>query len=139
MIDVRIQSADFDAGAQIERLAELRLAGLAAFVARLEAREDVDEIWIDHHAGLARAELGRIVEEAGAKWPLGGLVLIHRQGRIEPGGQALFAGTAASSASAAQQACAWIVDQVRARAPFWRKDVLTDGAIRWWGPPPAGR
>ncbi|WP_114952168.1 molybdenum cofactor biosynthesis protein MoaE [Sphingosinicella terrae] len=139
MIDIRIQSADFDAGAQIERLAELRLAGLAAFVARLEAREDVDEIWIDHHAVLARAELARIVEEAGAKWRLGGLVLIHRHGRIAPGGQALFAGATGSSAGAAQQACAWIVDQVRGRGPFWRKDVLGDGAIRWWGPPPDAR
>ena len=139
MIDVRIQSADFEAGAQIERLAELRPAGLAAFVARLDGREDVDEIWIDHHAVLARAELGRIAEEAGTKWPLAGIILVHRHGRIDPGGQALFVGTAASAPVAAQQACAWAVAQIRAHAPFWRKDVLSDGGVRWWGPPPEPR
>lgn len=134
MIDIRIQSGDFDAGAQLERLAELRVAGVSGFVARLEATEDVEEIWIDHHAQLARTELSRIADEAVARWPLAGIILMHRQGRLDPGEQALFAGIAASDPLAANGACGWIVDQVRCRAPFWRKEILANGTERWWRP-----
>ena len=134
VIDVRVQSADFDPGRQLARLGEPRKAALASFVGRVEAGAEVAEIRIDHHAGLARPELLRIGEQALARWPLAGVILIHRQGRLQPGDRVLFAAVAASDVDAAQQACAWLVAQVRARAPFWRKDVLADGGERWFRP-----
>jgi molybdopterin synthase catalytic subunit len=133
-VDARVQSADFDPGRQLARLGELRKAALASFVGRVEAGGEVDEIWIDHHAGLAKAELLAIGEAALARWPLAGAILIHRHGRLKPCDRARFAAAAASSSAAAEQACAWMVDQIRARAPFWRKDILADGTARWFVP-----
>lgn len=134
MIDVRVQSADFDPGRQLARLGELKKAGVAGFVGRIEVPDDVVAIRIDHHPGLARVELERIAAEADARWPLDGIILIHRHGRIQPCGRALFVGTAATAVEAGLEACAWLVAAVRRRAPFWRKDLLADGSGRWFEP-----
>ena len=131
MIDARVQAGEFDPGRQLARLGELKTAAVAAFVGRVEAAEDVVGIFVDHHAVLARRQLARIAGEAEARWPLAGIVLIHRHGRLEPGARVLFAGVAASDVAAAEAACAWLVAQTRARAPFWRKDLLADGGGRW--------
>ena len=131
MIDVRIQSAAFDAGRQLARLGDLKKAAVASFVGRLEAADDVTAIQIDHHPALARAELSRIAAEAEARWPLGGLVLIHRHGRLEPCDAVIFAGVAASDIADAEAACVFLVDEVRRGAPFWRKDLRADGSGDW--------
>jgi len=134
VIDARVQAADFEAGRQLARLGELRKAAVASFVGRVEAVADVAEIWIDHHAALAKAELLAIGDEALRRWPLAGLILIHRHGRLNPCDRVLFAATAASDIDAAEQACAWVVAQTRARGPFWRKEILADGSARWFVP-----
>jgi molybdopterin synthase catalytic subunit len=131
MIDIRVQAGDFDPGRQLARLGELKKTAVTGFTGLLEADEDVEQIWVDHHAGLARSELQAIAEEAGARWALAGIILIHRHGRIAPCGRALFVGVAASDPDQALAACTWLVGQVRMRAPFWRKDVLADGTGRW--------
>lgn len=131
MIDVRIQTGDFDPGRQIARLGELKKTAVTGFVGRLEAEDDVTEILIDHHATLAKAELARIAEEADARWPLAGIVLIHRHGRLQPCDRVLFSGVAATEIGAAEQACAFLIEQVRTRAPFWRKDLRADGSGIW--------
>lgn len=131
MIDVRVQAADFEPGRQLARLGDLRKAALASFIGRVEAGDEVAEILIDHHASLARAELARIAGEGDARWSLAGIVLIHRHGRLAPGDRALFAAVAASDPTAAQEACAWLVAEMRRCAPFWRKEVLADGSARW--------
>ena len=135
IVDVRVQAGDFEPGRQLARLGELKKAAAASFVGRVETADDVREIWIDHHAGLARPELLAIAQEALARWPLAGVILIHRHGRLRPWDRVLFAGVAASEVEIAQQACAWLVAQVRARAPFWRKDKLSDDGERWFLPP----
>jgi molybdopterin synthase catalytic subunit len=131
MIDVRTQAADFDAGRQLARLSELGKAAIASLVLLAEADEDVSGIVIEHYPAMAKAELGRIAEEAHARWPLDGIILMHRHGRVAPGDQLLFVSVASSSTSAAQEACAFLAAQTRERAPFWRKEMLAGGASRW--------
>ena len=131
VVDARVQAGDFDPGRQLARLGELKKTAVASFIGRVEAGVEVEEIWIDHYAAMARTELLRIGEEAMGRWPLGGAILIHRYGRLRPGDRVLFAAAASSAPEAAEQACAWLVDQARARAPFWRKDILADGNGRW--------
>ena len=131
MIDVRIQAADFDPGRQLARLGDLKRAGVAGLVAHLEAPDDVTSIFVDHHSALAKTELARIVAEADGGWPLAGIILIHRYGRLEPCDRILFAGAASSDLEAAQQACAFLVAQMREHAPFWRKDLRADGTGDW--------
>lgn len=131
MIDIRVQAGDFDAGRQLGRLEELRSAGVAGLTGLLEAAGHVTGILVDHYPALAKAELARIAEEAQAQWPLAGLILIHRHGRLQPGERILFAGTAAADRAAALEACAFLAEALRTRAPFWRKDLLADGSGRW--------
>ena len=134
VVDARVQAGDFEPGRQLARLGELRKAAVASFIGRAEADDEVEEIWIDHHAGLARTELLAIGEEALARWRLDGVILIHRQGRLDPGDRVMFVAAASASVDGVEQACAWLVEQVRARAPFWRKDLLSDGTHRWFDP-----
>jgi molybdopterin synthase catalytic subunit len=134
VVDARVQAGDFDPGRQLARLAELRKRAVASFVGRVEAGEEVSEVWVDHHSAMARPELLAIGEEALVRWPLSGLILIHRHGRLRPSDRVLFAAVAAGSVEAAGQACAWLVAEMRARAPFWRKDILADGTGRWFVP-----
>jgi molybdopterin synthase catalytic subunit len=131
VIDVRVQGADFDPGRQLARLGDLRLKAVASLVGQLEAEGDVVEILVDHYPPLARVELARIAAEAERRWPLAGIILIHRYGRLGPGDRILFAGAAAADVEAAGQACAFLVAAMRARLPFWRKDKLADGSARW--------
>ena len=121
VIDTRVQSADFEPGRQLARLGELRKAAVASFVGRVEAGADVSEIWIDHHAALAKAELLAIGEEAVGRWPLAGLILIHRHGRFSAGERMAFAAVASHHRTIALEACAFLVDALATRAPFWRK------------------
>lgn len=132
MIDIRVQAADFKPGHQLQRLEELPVAGIASFVGRLAADEAVSEIAVEHYAALAKNELTRIAREAEARWGLAGAILIHRHGRFRPGDRVMFAAAAASDPAAAAEACAFLVAALRERAPFWRKDMLSDGASRWF-------
>jgi molybdopterin synthase catalytic subunit len=131
VIDVRIQAGDFDPGAQLRRLGSLHCAGVASFTGMLSAEDGVTEIVVEHYAVLAKRELAGIAEEAEARWPLSGLVLIHRHGRMKPEDRILFAAAASADPSAAVEACAFLADALRDRAPFWRKDKLADGSFRW--------
>ncbi len=136
VIDARVQAGDFDPGRQLARLGELRKTAVACFVGRVEAGEEVEQVWVDHHAAMARPELLAIGEEALARWPLAGLILIHRHGRLKPSDRVLLAAVAAGSVEAAGPACAWLVGEMRSRAPFWRKDIFADGTSRWFAPEP---
>lgn len=131
MIDLRIQAAEFDPGRQLARLGDLKKGAVAGFVGRIETDEEVAQILIDHHGPLARAELQRIAAEADSRWSLAGMVLIHRHGRLQPSDKILFAGVAARDIVESQQACAFLVEGMRTRLPFWRKDILADGSGRW--------
>ena len=128
MIDVRVQAGDFDPGRQLKRLEELG----NAFVASITAIADCGEegILIEHAPALARNELARIAGEAEERWELAGLILIHRHGRIAPGGRLAFAAVAATGRVAALEACAWLVEALATRAPFWRKAPADGGSGR---------
>lgn len=134
MIDIRIQAGSFDPGRQIERLGELGggVAAVASFIGLLGAAEEVAEVVVEHYAALAKTELGAIAAEAEERWQLAGAILIHRHGRMRPGERVLFVAAAASDPDAAQEACAFLTQGIRERAPFWRKDLLTDRTERWF-------
>ena len=131
MIDVRVQAADFDPGRQIARLSDLKKRAVLGFTGFAEANDEVAAIFIDHYAPLARDELARLAKEAEARWPLAGIILIHRHGRLAPCDRLLFAGIAAPDPHAAQEALDFLVERMRSRIPFWRKDILSDGTEVW--------
>ena len=131
MIDARVQAGDFDPGRQLARLEELKPKAVAGFTGLLKAGEEVEAILVDHYPALAKAELPRIAEEAARRWRLAGVILIHRHGRLSPSDRLAFAGVAAADAEAALQACGFLAEALRTRAPFWRKEILENGSGRW--------
>ena len=131
MIDVRVQSGDFDCGRQMERLRELGRGAASSVLGSIEVEDEVAEVLVEHYSGMAKAELQRIAEEAQERWPVAGIILIHRYGRFAPGDRILFVGAACSDRKAAMEACAFLAEAIDARAPFWRKDMLSGGGSRW--------
>lgn len=131
MIDARAQAADVDPGKQLARLAELGLPAVASFTAAVAAEEGLEAARIEHHAALSKNALAAIAGEAERRWGLGGVILVHRHGRLAPGARIAFAAVAAGSHNAALEACAWLAEALATRAPFWRKDHFADGSARW--------
>jgi molybdopterin synthase catalytic subunit len=131
MIDCRVQARDFDPGHQLDRLRQLGRSAVVTHLAMAEAGEDVTGIVIEQYAAMAKAELGRIAKEANGRWPLAGIILVHRHGALKPGENILFVGVASGEHEAAIEACAFLAGAVRERAPFWRKDMLLGGKSRW--------
>jgi molybdopterin synthase catalytic subunit len=125
VIDVRVQAADFDPGRQLGRLEQLGTAAVASFTAIADCGEE--GMAVEHYPALARNELARIAGEAEARWPLAGLILIHRHGRIAAGDRLAFAAVAAPERAAALEACAFLVEALATRAPFWRKAADAEG------------
>lgn len=132
---IRIQREDFEIGAEIAALTEGR-ADIGAVVSfsglcraeggRLAALE------IEHYPGMAEAEIGRVADEAIARWPLTGLVAIHRYGLIRPGEQIVLVLAASAHRRAAFEAAEFLMDYLKARAPFWKREHLADGTTGAW-------
>jgi molybdopterin synthase catalytic subunit len=132
---IAIQPEDFDPGREIDRLTRGRPdAGAAvSFVGlcrdecgRLAALE------LEHYPGMAEEEIGRVVAEAAGRWPLLGATVIHRHGRIEPGGRIVLVATASSHRDAAFAAASFVMDYLKTRAPFWKREHLRDGSVGQW-------
>lgn len=134
--DVRVQADDFDVGAEIERLHAGRrdVGAVASFVGlcrdeggRLAALE------LEHYPGMAEAEIGRVAAEALARWPdLSAVTVIHRFGRIAPGGRIVLVATASPHRGSAFAAAEFLMDFLKTRAPFWKKEHLATGGDAGW-------
>lgn len=134
-VTVRIQSADFDAAAEIAALTRGRtdIGAVVTFTGlcrdeggRLAALE------LEHYPAMAEAEISRIAEDAAARWPLTGLTVIHRHGRIAPGANIVLVVTASSHRVAAFEAAEFLMDFLKTRAPFWKKEHLSAGGSGGW-------
>lgn len=87
---------------------------------------------LEHYPGMAEAEIGRIADEAVARWPLARLVVVHRHGLVRPGEAIVFVGTAAAHRGAAFAAAEFLMDFLKTRAPFWKKEHRVDGSDGGW-------
>jgi molybdopterin synthase catalytic subunit len=132
---IRIQSEDFDLSAEIAALTRDRadIGAIASFTGlcrdeggRLKALE------LEHYPGMAEAELGRVAEDAARRWPLTGLVAIHRHGLIAPGENIVLVIAASAHRRAAFQGAEFMMDFLKTRAPFWKREHLVDGSIGGW-------
>lgn len=132
---VRIQSEDFDTQAEARRLTEGRrdVGALVTFtgLCRDEAGT-LQALELEHYPGMAEAELGRIAGEAANRWPLTGLTVIHRHGRILPGENIVLVIAASSHRRAAFEAADFLMDFLKTRAPFWKKEHLAEGGSGTW-------
>lgn len=133
---VSIQSEPFDAAAEIGRF-EAELSGRAGAVVTFSGlcRDEggrLTALELEHYPGMAEEEIGRVVEEAAARWPLLAVRVIHRHGKIAPGEGIVLVVTASGHRIAAFEAASFLMDYLKTRAPFWKREHLADGTTGGW-------
>jgi len=133
IVTVRIQEADFDIAREIADLTRGRtdIGAVVTFSGICRGSEGGDAIaalTLEHYPGMAEAEIMRHAEEAMARWPLNGLTVIHRFGRIEPGQNIVLVLTASSHRQAAFEAAEFLMDYLKTSAPFWKRAESAAGA-----------
>ncbi|MGU3362019.1 molybdenum cofactor biosynthesis protein MoaE [Methylobacterium sp. M6A4_1b] len=136
MPDISIQSAPFDASAEIARLTD-ELGGRAGAIVTFTGlcRDEggrLTGLELEHYPGMAEAEIGRVVETARGRWPLQGVRVIHRHGLVAPGDGIVLVVTASSHRIAAFEAASFLMDYLKTRAPFWKREHLADGTTGGW-------
>jgi molybdopterin synthase catalytic subunit len=132
---VRIQQEDFDLAVEAARLSATHSnVGAVVTFSGLCRNEDgrLSSLELEHYPGMAEAEITRIAQEAVARWPLTGLTAIHRHGRIAPGENIVLVVAASSHRQAAFEAAAFMMDYLKTRAPFWKREHLVDGTPGVW-------
>ena len=130
---IRVQQEDFDLGAEIARLKAGR-SDIGAIVTFLGTVRDqhgaVAEMTLEHYPGMTEAELSRIEAEACARWPLQASLIVHRYGTLKPGDNIVLVVTASQHREAAFEAAKFLMDYLKTRAPFWKRESGPGGA-RW--------
>jgi molybdopterin synthase catalytic subunit len=132
--NVRIQREPFDAAAEAAKLTRGRtdVGAVVTFTGicrGVEAGEPIAALTLEHYPGMAEAEIERHVTEAIGRWPLLGVTVIHRHGRIAPGEDIMMVATASSHRQAAFAAAEFLMDYLKTRAPFWKQIEKADGKI----------
>lgn len=132
---IRVQREDFDIGAEIKALTEgdHGAGGVVSFVGLVrEVAGDgpVGTMTLEHYPGMTEKELARIEAEARSRWPLSGSLIIHRYGRLAPGDRIVLVVTASAHRQAAFEACQFLIDWLKTKAPFWKVEEAA-GKRRW--------
>ncbi len=130
---IRLQRDPFDLAAESARLTRGRtdIGAVVTFTGLCRAEEKGEPIaalTLEHYPGMAEAEIARHVEDACARWPLLGVTVIHRYGRIEPGEEIVMVATASSHRDAAFAAASFLMDYLKTLAPFWKQVETVSGA-----------
>ncbi|NIF26028.1 molybdopterin synthase catalytic subunit MoaE [Pantoea sp. Tr-811] len=132
---VRVQEAPFDPGAETNAMhaANVGVGAVVGFVGYVRDFNDGREVagmFLEHYPGMTEKALGKIVAEAEQRWPLLKVEVLHRIGALEPGEPIVFVGVASAHRQAAFEACNFIMDYLKTRAPFWKKEHTQEGP-RW--------
>ena len=129
---IRIQQADFDVAQEIAALSQGRtevgaVVSFTGICRGTEASEPIAALTLEHYPEMAEAEIKRRADEAAARWPLQGLTIIHRFGRIVPGENIVLVLTASSHRKAAFEAAEFLMDYLKTSAPFWKQEESARG------------
>ncbi len=129
---IAVQEAPFDLGAEANAFAagDDANGAIVTFtgVVRDLASGDLDVMEIEHYPGMTERALTKISEEARARWSLGDVLVIHRHGRLAPGDRIMMVATAARHRKDAFEAAEFLMDYLKSRAPFWKKEITNSGA-----------
>lgn len=130
---IRVQEAPFDLAAETAALTAGRtdVGGLASFVGVCRADDGLAAMVLEHYPAMTEAAIRRIAEDAARRWPLTGCTVIHRVGRILPGEPIVLVLTASAHRAAALEACAFLIDWLKTKAPFWKREEFSAGSHRW--------
>src|SRR5437764_14497197 len=129
---IRIQEADFDVAHEVAALTRGRsdvgaVVTFSGICRGSENGEPIAALTLEHYPGMAEAEIKRHTDEAMSRWPLTGLTVIHRVGRITPGEHIVLVVTTSRHRQAAFQAAEFLMDYLKANAPFWKREETAAG------------
>lgn len=130
---IRVQKENFDIGAEIARVRAGRtdIGAIVAFIGSVRDQAgEVSEMTLEHYPGMTETELERIEAEAKARWPLQASLIVHRVGTLEPGDNIVLVVTASQHREAAFEAARFLMDYLKTRAPFWKRESGPGGS-RW--------
>jgi molybdopterin synthase catalytic subunit len=133
--EVRVQQEDFDLGAEVARLraGDPRIGAVVSFIGTVRDMNDgasVAELELEHYPEMTERSLQGIVEQARARWPLYGALVVHRVGPMQPMEQIVLVAVSSAHRGEAFAACEFIMDYLKTEAPFWKKEQTPEGA-RW--------
>lgn len=155
MAHIKVQSEDFDVGAEIAALTAGRtdIGGIGCFVGTVRASPGgprLEALTLEHYPAMTERALAGVVAEAERRWPLLGCTVVHRVGRMAPGENIVLVLAASAHRAAALEATAFLIDWLKTKAPFWKRESFVDGSATWvdaretddaaaarWGSPPA--
>ncbi len=129
---IRVQEADFDVGRELDALTGGRTdtGALASFVGLVRDANDgraVGGMTLEHYPGMTEAALTEICEQALARWDILDALVVHRIGRLVPGDRIVLVGVTSAHRGEAFEACEFIMDYLKTRAPFWKKESTPEG------------
>jgi molybdopterin synthase catalytic subunit len=135
-VSVRVQHQDFDVSAEVARLTagSTDIGAVVTFTGTVRGgsgEEAIASMTLEHYPGMTEAELARVETQAGERWPLKGSLIVHRVGTLKPGDNIVLVVTASSHRQAAFEAAEFLMDYLKTRAPFWKKEQGVDGTERW--------
>lgn len=130
---IRVQQEPFDPGAELARLksGKTSIGGTVMFlgtVRDLSGGSDVSAMTLEHYPGMTERALEEIEAEAHRRWPLDASLIVHRYGRLEPGEDIVLVIAASAHREAAFEACHFLIDWLKTKAPFWKLEEGTKGA-----------
>lgn len=131
-MEIRVQEAPFDLGHEVETFTD-RQVNMGAVVTFTGITRDLpgagmDRMEMEHYPGMTERALTQIAEEALARWDLGDVLIIHRYGVLRPQDRIMMVATASRHRAHAFEAAEFLMDFLKSRAPFWKKEVTKDGA-----------
>jgi molybdopterin synthase catalytic subunit len=130
MSEIRVQRQDFDPGSEIAALQDKHgiTGGIASFIGLVRGDDGLSAMTLDHYPGMCEREIAEHIAKAKARWPIIGVRVVHRVGRLTPGERIVFVGVASSHRQAAFQAAEFLMDYLKTRAPFWKLEERNSGA-----------
>jgi molybdopterin synthase catalytic subunit len=131
-ICVRVQVDDFDVGSlQAELLvgacSEGAIVTFTGYVRRDNESRTVDTLELEHYPGMTESSIEDIAQQAAQRWPLLSVIIVHRVGVLRPGDQIVWVGVSSSHREAAFDGCEYMMDYLKTRAPFWKKECSPRG------------
>jgi len=130
---IRVQERPFDLAAETAALTAGRtdVGGVASFIGVTRADDGLARMVLEHYPGMTERAIGAIADEAMARWPLTGCTVIHRVGPLVPGEPIVLVLAASAHRTAALEACAFLIDWLKTKAPFWKREEFAEGGGRW--------
>jgi molybdopterin synthase catalytic subunit len=138
MAHIKVQTEDFDIGAEIAALTAGRtdIGGIGCFVGTVRAKAEdaasvVAGMTLEHYPGMTERAIVRIADQAAERWPLLGCTVIHRVGALRPGDNIVLVIAASAHRQAALDATAFLIDWLKTKAPFWKREDFAHGGGGW--------